>query len=238
MGFGGLKNLANALLTGGANFKIGGFTVDLPSLNIFNSNIESPSIGNFIDSAGSIIQTLTKGGRAIMCIGSLLVNPDQMLKALTLSLDYLKAFGLQFLNDIYKTFAARINNTLSTVFGIATGYFNTIKNVISAIYSIGDLISDLFKFFTGRSDEKLDLMFKNDDCAYFIANITRCLLSKLLTPIVTEARENVNQVINDVGGSINNTIINSTDGITLMANYLNQQSLFVKKFTNQVNDIL
>lgn len=63
MGLNSLKNLANGLAATGANFKIGGFTVNLPTLNIFNSNIESPSTGTFIASAGSIVQTLTQGAK-------------------------------------------------------------------------------------------------------------------------------------------------------------------------------
>lgn len=237
MGLNSLKNLANGLAATGANFKIGGFTANLPTLNIFNSNIESPSTGTFIASAGSIVQTLTQGAKGVMCIGTLLMNPDQMLKALNLAGDFILGLGLQLLNDVYRTCMARVNNILATSYGLVLGYFKTIKNIISAIQGVGDMLNNIYEFFTDRSKSKVDFMMKSDDCAYFIANILRCMIGKMVTPYLNELQLKADQKINNIAGGIENKITQNTEVLNSMSSYLNNQAMFVNKFTSQVNSI-
>ena len=233
-----VSSLINELNSGGYNLKIGGFNVNLPSLNVSNSSIETPGIGGYLGSAGSIVQTLTSGARGVFCIGAVLTDPAAALKVLILCVDFIGAIGLQLINDLYKTCLARLNNILSTVYGITLGYFNTIKNIIKAIQGIGDLISKLIDFWNGRGESKLNKLFDRENCDFMVANLLRCMMAKMIEPYLTKIRDDLTQKINDVGIGLQNEIIENTAVATSMSKYFDQQAIFVNKFTTQVSEIL
>lgn len=233
-----IKKILNELNSGGFNLKIGGFNINLPSLNVSNNSIETPGIGGYIASAGSVVQTLTAGARGVFCIGAVLTDPTAALKVLGLCGDFITAIGLQLVNDLYKVCLARVNNILSTVYGITLGYFKTIKNVIKAIQGIGDLIDNLINFWDDRGESKLGKLFERENCDYMVANLLRCMMSKMIEPYLTNIRDGLTQEINDVGIGIQNKVIKNTEITSSMSKYLDQQSIFVNKFTTQVNELL
>lgn len=132
---------------------------------------------------------------------------------------------------------ARVNNILATSYGLVLGYFKTIKNIISAIQGVGDILNNIYEFFTDRSKSKVDFMMKSDDCAYFIANILRCMIGKMVTPCLNELQLKADQKINNIAGGIENKITQNTEVLNSMSSYLNNQAMFVNKFTSQVNSI-
>lgn len=234
----GLKEDIKALNSGGFNIKVGGFTLNLPSLNVTSKAIETPGIGGNITSLGSAVQILTAGARGVLCIGSLLSNPSELLKTLNLCKDFVVALGLQFVNDLYKTCIARINNILSSVYGLTLSYFRTSKNVLGAINNLGSLVEDIIKFWEDRKNDKLKDFLKKEDCTFFVANILRCMIGKFINPILEEYKLKGNQAINDIGADFNNKIFSETEILNNVSSYLDQQSMFVNKFTNQVKEIL
>lgn len=220
-----------------ASMSFGGVTVSLPSLYATFNNIEDPAgLGGIIASPGSIVQTLTKGARGVFCIGALLTDPAMMLNMLKMCGQYLAALGLKFVNDIYKSCISRINRILSTVYGIVLGYFNTIKNIITAIKNLGDLWEKITNFKMGES--LLDKLFKKENCDYFIANIMRCMMNKLLEPYISKYKRKINQKITDFADGIESNIVSSTAPLTSMSNFLDMQATSVNKFTAQVGELL
>lgn len=233
-----LASLINELNSGGYNLKIGGFNVNLPSLNVSNSSIETPGIGSYLGSAGSLVQTLTSGARGVFCVGAVLTDPASALKTLSLCVDFLGAIGLQLINDLYKTCLARLNNILSTVYGITLGYANIIKSVIRAVQGIGDLITEIINFWDRRGEFKLGKLFDRENCDFMIANLLRCTMAKMIDPYITNLRTDLSQNINNVGIPVQDDVIKNTALTTSMAKYFEQQAIFVNKFTAQVREIL
>ena len=80
-------------------------------------------------------------------------------------------------------------------------------------------------------------MMKSDDCAYFISNILRCMIGKMVTPYLNELQLKADQKINNIAGGIENKITQNTEVLNSMSSYLNNQAMFVNKFTSQVNSI-
>jgi hypothetical protein len=225
----------NQLNSGSYWTKLGGLSVNLPSLATTYS--KAGTIGAFVASAGSVVQTFTKGARGIFCIASVLTNPTQLLNVLTSCLDYLGAIGLQLVNDLYKTCIARLNNILSTVYGITLSYFNTIKNIINCIKNIGKMFKKIYDWWKDRSWEKLMKLFDRENCDFMVANLLRCLMSKWLEPYISKLQLKATQAINDVGNKINSKIIDSTATTTALSTYLDNQTQFINKFTAQVGAI-
>lgn len=230
---------ANNLAAGsGGALSLGGFNLNLPGLSLSNTSIEGDGIGGWIASSGSVLQLLTNGARGVYCIGVLLTDPAMLLNALKLVGEYLLTAGLNLLNDLYKSCVARVNNILSSVYGIILGYFNTIKNAIGAIQSLGALWQKIKDAWNNRSGSLFDELFKREDCDYFIANMMRCIISKMLDPYLNNLKIDALQKINNFAGEVEDNIFEATAAPTAISNYVNTQATFVNKFTEQVSSYL
>ena len=78
---------------------------------------------------------------------------------------------------------------------------------------------------------------ESDACAYFRANILRCMIGKMVTPYLNELQLKADQKINNIAGGIENKITQNTEVLNSMSSYLNNQAMFVNKFSSQVNSI-
>lgn len=231
-------DLANTLSSTGMNLNFGSFKFNIPSLTLFNDSIETPGVGTFCYSSGSLVQMMTNGARGVFCIGAILTDPQMLLNVLRMCGEYILAHGLALINDIYKTCIARINNILSSVYGIVLGYFKTIKNVIKAIQGLADLWDKICDAWNSKSSGIFDKIFDKENCDFMVANLMRCMMSKLLEPYLTKLKLNIQGEINDFAGEIDNEIHATTQPLTSMSSYLDNQATYVNKFTAQVSEIL
>lgn len=223
--------------SGGA-ISLGGFNLNLPGLSLSNTSIEGDGIGGWIASSGSALQLLTNGARGVYCIGVLLTDPTMLLNALKMVGEYFLTAGLNLINDIYKACIARVNNILASVYGIVLSYYNTIKNVIGAVKSLGALWQKIKDAWNNRSGSIFDELFKREDCDYFIANMMRCIISKMLDPYLNKFKIDALQKINNFAGDIEDGIFDATAAPTAISNYANTQATFVNKFSSQVSSYL
>lgn len=233
-----LGNIANNLMAGTVTFNIGGFKINLNSLNILCTTIEYPGLGGFLASPTSVVQTLTNGARGVFCIGAVLTDPAMMLNTLTMCLEYIEALGISIMNDLYKVCLDRVNAILSEVYGIVLGYFKTIKSVISMIKNVGGLINDVSNFKLKKGSDLLDELFNRKNCDYVVANLLRCMIAKMLQPYIDKFKNGAIQKILDVSDDISDSIQENTNAVTAMSDYIGQQARFVDKFTTQVREIL
>ena len=232
------KKKVMSLSAGLLTFNIGGFKINLTSLAIMNSNVETPGIGGFIANPQSLVQTLTQGARGIFCIGAVLTDTKLLLKTLKMCLEYIEALGIALLNDIYKTCLARVNMILAELYGITLDYFKTVKSIISACQAAGTMIKAVNEYKWKSGNTALDELFKRKDCEYIVANLLRCMISKMIQPYINKFENKVTQKIIDASGKISNKISSETSILNAMSGYVRQQANTVEKFSAQITELL
>lgn len=233
-----VSSIDNLAAGSGGALSLGGFKLNLPSLSIINTSIESSGIGGWIATSGSALQLLTNGARGVYCIGVLLTDPSMLFNALKMVGEYFLSAGLNLINDLYKSCVARVNHILATVYGIVLSYFNTIKNIIGVVQSLGALWEKIKDAWNNRSWSIFDELFKREDCDYFIANMLRCMISKMIDPYLQKFKMKATQKIDNLTGTIEDGILDATAGPTAISNYANTQAVFANKFINQVDSLL
>ena len=157
-----VSSFNNLAAGSGGSISLGGFNLNLPNLSVSNTSIEGDGIGGWIASSGSVVQILTNGARGVYCIGVLLTDPTMLLNALKMVGEYFLSAGLNLINDIYKTCVARVNHILASIYGIVLGYFNTIKNIIGVVQSLGALWQKIKDAWNNRSGSIFDELLSRD----------------------------------------------------------------------------
>lgn len=229
------SNTLRELNASGLTIGSGGFKFNIPSLNVIMGG--SGSSNSIVMSAGSLVQTMTAGARGVFCIGAIIGDSALALSTLKKCFDYIMMTGLSLLNDIYKVCIARLNDILKTVYGITLSIFSTIKNVIGAINGIIDLVEKIYKAIKNASKLDLGKLFDKENCDFFIANLFRCMMGKLVDPYIQKFKTNVTQKINDYTANIPDKISQTVEPVTSMSTFVDNQAMFVNKFTNQVGNL-
>ena len=233
-----VSSFNNLAAGSGGSISLGGFNLNLPNLSVSNTSIEGDGIGGWIASSGSVVQILTNGARGVYCIGVLLTDPAMLLNALKMVGEYFLSAGLNLINDIYKTCVARVNYILASIYGIVLGYFNTIKNIIGVVQSLGTLWQKIKDAWNNRSGSIFDELFKREDCDYFIANMMRCIISKMLDPYLNKFKLDAISKIDNFATDVEDGIFDATAAPNAISNYANVQATYANKFIEQVGSYL
>ena len=231
-----LSQLANRLNSGLSSVKISNTSsINIPTLKWLDSSIEPVSGLSWVQNSGSVIQALTNGAKGVYCMGVMLSDPSQLLKMGAAVLQYIEAWGIGLLNELYRVCMDRINAILLEVYGVCVGVFKAIAGVISFVKELYTLYKNIKEAWKKRNESKENAWMKREDCAFFIANILRCMISRLIEPYVENFKQRAVREIEDVYSDVSNTISDRTETLRSVSSYVEQQSMFATKFVEQVN---
>lgn len=232
-----ITQLANRLSSGMSSLKISNTSsINIPTLNWLDSAIK-PSYGlSWVQQPGSVIQALTNGAKGVYCLGVLLTDPAQALNLLKYVLQYVEAWGIGLVNELYRTCMNRVNSLLLQVYGVCVGVFKAISNLIQFMKELYQLYKNIRDLFTKKWRLKKDGWIKREDCAFFLANILRCMISRLIKPYVENFKVKATKEIDRVYTQVNDKVSNYTEPISAVSNYVQQQSMFATKFIQQINN--
>ena len=231
-----LSQLANRLTSGLSSVKISNTSgINIPTLSWLDSSIEPVSGLSWVQSSGSVIQALTNGAKGVYCMGVILSDPSQLLKMGAAVLQYIEAWGIGLLNDLYRVCIDRINAILLESYGVVVSVFKAIAGIISFVKELYTLYKNIKEAWKKRNEAKEEAWMKREDCAFFVANILRCMIGRLIEPYITNFKQKATKEIEDVYSDVSNTISDRTETLRTVSNYVEQQSMFATKFVEQLN---
>ena len=201
----------SSLTKGNSFLGIGSLKISFPTLSVSNYSIASVNgIGGFIQSAGSAVQTLTRGARTIFCLGAVLTDPSLFTSMIGQVWDYLKAHGMTLINDIWKTIMSRINFLLAHYYGIISAAFNSVLNAVRTIKKAYDALVDYFSNLSVKGKDLWADLIKKENCDFEIANMLKCLIN----PYILKFTRNIKVKASTMVAGVESNIRGVTDDWT------------------------
>jgi len=195
------------------------------------------SVVTFKNIANNTVDRVSTLATGALCLPSLITSallaPQRALIGIA---NTVVSTIMQQVNQLFNVVAQQISFIVNKITGKIIGILQQIQQLISDIKSTIELIDDLKKTLTKRSQDILDFVMNKQNCEAFAANFTKCLQAKIEQEFTRELQQ---ELFN--GGPLDGVVNKITDKLSeadaSVENFIGNYTRQVDKASTQLSQI-